>query len=167
MADFVQNTNIKSAVRILAEPIADVATFNTVVQSVITGNPFACVAYMVGSTSHQPVEMVRQNYTARIVYEDADAKSVGTDAGKYNSVAGFTAGPAAVLADAANNAAHAGTPSRDPASDSYSATIRCRDPNGELFDLTFTRGQVTLTSYSDDGIRTKVEAWADSVPALA
>ena len=36
MADFVQNANVKSAVRKLAEPIADVATFNTIVQSVIT-----------------------------------------------------------------------------------------------------------------------------------
>jgi hypothetical protein len=26
---------------------------------------------------------------------------------------------------------------------------------------------VNLTSYSDDGIRTKVETWADSVAALA
>ena len=27
--------------------------------------------------------------------------------------------------------------------------------------------QLTLTSYEDDAIRTKVETWADSVPALA
>ncbi len=138
MADFVQNTNIKSAVRVFAEPIADVAAFNTIVQSVITGNPFACVAYMVGSTSHLPVEMARESYTARIVYEDADAKNVGNESGRYNSVAGFTAGAAAVIASAANNTAHAGTPTRDLAHDSYSATLRCRDPNGELFSLTFS-----------------------------
>jgi len=28
MADFVQSANVKSAIRTLAEPIADVATFN-------------------------------------------------------------------------------------------------------------------------------------------
>ena len=167
MADFVQSANVKSAVRKLADPIADVATFNTIVQSVITGNPFACVAYMVGSTSHLPVERARESYTARIVYEDADAKSVGTDSGKYNSVAGFTAGAAAMLADTANNTAHGGTPSRNLASDSFSATLRCHDPNGELFNVTFSRGQITLTSYEDDGIRVKVEAWADTIPALA
>jgi hypothetical protein len=40
MADFVQNSTVKSAVRELANPIPDVGTFNTIVQSVITGNPF-------------------------------------------------------------------------------------------------------------------------------
>jgi len=46
MADFIQNTNVKSAVRKLTSPIADVTAFNRIVQSVITDNPFACVAYM-------------------------------------------------------------------------------------------------------------------------
>ena len=46
MADFVQNSQTKNAVRELASPIADVATFNLIVQSVITDNPFACVLYM-------------------------------------------------------------------------------------------------------------------------
>ena len=167
MADFVQNNIVKSAIRTLAEPIADIATFNTVVQSVITGNPFACVEYMTAGVTHQPVEKTKETYVAKIVYTDADAKTVGTDTGKYNSVAGFNAGPGAMLANAANVAAHTGTPARDFAGDTYSATIRCHDPNGELYYVTFSRAQVTLTSYSDDGIRVKVEAWADTVPELA
>jgi hypothetical protein len=44
MADFVQNANVKTAIRTLAEPIVDVAQFNTIVQSVITDHPFECVA---------------------------------------------------------------------------------------------------------------------------
>ena len=56
MADFVQNTNVKSAVRTLASPIADVAAFNVIVQSVITTNPFECVAYMSAGVNHDPVE---------------------------------------------------------------------------------------------------------------
>jgi len=40
MADFVQSTNVKSAVRKLASPIPDVAAFNTIFQSVIIDNPF-------------------------------------------------------------------------------------------------------------------------------
>jgi hypothetical protein len=35
MADFVQSANVKSAVRTLANSIADVAAFNTIVHSVI------------------------------------------------------------------------------------------------------------------------------------
>jgi len=47
MADFEQNSEIKSAVRLLASPIADVAAFNTIVASVIADNPFECVAYIL------------------------------------------------------------------------------------------------------------------------
>jgi hypothetical protein len=101
MADFVQNTNVKSAVRKLANPIADVAAFNAIVQSVITDNPFACVAYMTAGTSHPPVEKTRESYTAKIVYEDVNAKSVGTASDRYNTIAGFNAGIAATLAAAA------------------------------------------------------------------
>lgn len=46
MADLVQSANVKSAVCTLANPIADDAAFNTIVESVITDNQFACVAYM-------------------------------------------------------------------------------------------------------------------------
>jgi len=114
MADFVQSTNVKSAVRRLASPIADVAAFNTIVQSVITDNPFACVAYMTAGTSHPPVEKTRESYVAKIVYEDASAKSVGTASDRYNTIAGFNAGIAATLAAAAITTAPTGTAVRQP-----------------------------------------------------
>ena len=119
MADFVESNIVKSAVRTLANPFADVTAFNTVVQSVLTGNPFACVAYMTGATSHQPVEKTKETYTVKIVYTDIDAQTVGTDTGKYNTIAGFTAGAAATLVNTANNTAHAGTPSRDFGGETY------------------------------------------------
>ena len=52
MADFVQSANARSATRTLAEPITGVATFNMIVQSVITDNPFEYVAYMTAGESH-------------------------------------------------------------------------------------------------------------------
>ena len=167
MADFVQKTTVKSAVRQLANPIADVGTFNTIVQSVITTNPFACTAYETAGVSHQPVEKSRESYVAKIVYQDSDAKTVGTQTGRYSSVAGFNAGATAVLADAALAAAHGGTPVRDAGSETYSATLKCHDANGEIYMVTLGRESVSLTSYSDDGIRAKVETWADTVGALA
>ena len=167
MADFVQKTNVKSAVRTLAAPIADVAAFNTIVQSVITGNPFACVAYMSAGVNHAPVEMSREAYVTKVIYQDADAKVVGNESGKYSSIAGFNAGAAAILGNAALTAAHGGTPARDSDNETFSATLKCHDPNGELYMLTFSRSQVSLTSYADDAIRTKVETWADTVAALA
>jgi hypothetical protein len=167
MADFVQSANVKSAVRTLANPIADVATFNTIVQSVITTNPFACVEYMTAGETHPAVETTKEAYTAKFAYEDSDAKTVGTGSEKFDSIAGFTAGAAAILANAALATAHGGTGFRDYGKETYSVSIRCHDPNGELYMVNFSRNQVTITSYEDDAIRTRVEAWADSVPALA
>jgi hypothetical protein len=63
MADFIQNSQTKTAVRELASPIPDVAAFNTIVQSVITDNPFGCVAYMTAGENHAPVEKTREAYT--------------------------------------------------------------------------------------------------------
>ena len=73
----------------------------------------------------------------------------------------------ALAAAAAVTAAHAGTPVHDAENDSFSATLRCHDANGELYNLVFSRDRVTLQSYSDDAILGKVETWADNVPALA
>ena len=133
MADFVQNSQTKSAVRKLASPIADVAAFNTIVQSVITDNPFACVAYMTAGINHAPVEKTRESYTARIEYEDAEAKNVGNCSHRFNTLAGFNAGVTALLAAAAVTTAHGGTAVHDPADDAFTATLRCHDANGELY----------------------------------
>ena len=167
MADFVQKTTVKSAVRTLASPIADVAAFNTIVQSIITGNPFACVAYITAGVNHAPVEISKEAYVAKINYQDENAKVIGTESGKFSSIAGLTAGAAAILADTTLTAAHGGTPVRDTAGETFSATLKCHDANGELYMVTLSRNQVSLTSYSDDAIRTKLETWADAVPALA
>ena len=167
MADFVQNSQSKNAVRTLANPIADVTAFNTIVQSVITDNPFACVSYMTAGTNHAPVEKTRESYSARIAYEDANAKNVGTGSHRFNTLAGFTAGVPAVLAAAAVSTAHGGTALHDAGTDAFTATLRCHDANGELYNVTFSRDRVSITSYSDEAIRTAVETWADTVPALA
>jgi hypothetical protein len=167
MADFVQKTTVKTAVRTLANPIADVSAFESIVQAVITTNPFGCASWTQGGVTHQPVEKTRENYVVKIVYQDALAKTTGNGSHRFNSIAGFNAGATALLGAAAITAAHNGTAVRDPASETYSATLNCRDPNGENYMVTISRDRVNLTSYSDDAIRTKVETWADSVPALA
>ena len=167
MADFVQSSETKSAIRTLASQIEDVTTFNSIVQSVITDNPFACVSYMTAGVTHDPVEKTKESYTVKLVYQDAEAKTVGTLSDKYSTIAGFNAGATALLASAPITAAHGGTAVRDTDNETYSATIRCHDPNGELFNITFSRGRLSLTSYSDEAIRTRVETWADTVSALA
>jgi len=167
MADFTQNTNVKSAVRKLANPIADVDAFDAIVQSVILNNPFGCVSYMSSGVNHPPVEKSKESYTAKFVYQDAEAKRIGSGSENYNTIAGYNAGISAVLSDTANITAHGGTVARSPASDSFTATLRCHDPNGELYYLNISRQQVTLSSFEDESIQTVIETWADGVPALA
>jgi hypothetical protein len=167
MADFVQKTIVKTAVRELNDPIADVSTFDQIVQDIITDNPFGCVSYTEGGVTHTGVEKTRENYVAKVVYQDALAKSIGTGSHRFDTMAGFNAGATALLGAAALTTAHGGTAVRDSADDTYSATLSCRDPNGENFQVTISRDRVNLTSYSDDAIRTKVETWADTVPELA
>jgi len=166
MADFTPNTNVKSAVRRLASPIADLTAFNQIVLSVITDNPFGCVSYMTAGVNHPPVEKSRESYTAKFVYEDNNAKRVGSGSETYSTVAGFGTGVAAVIANSANITAHGGTPVHDEDGDNYSATLKCHDPNGELYYLNISRAQVSLSSYTDDSIRANVEIWADGVQAL-
>jgi hypothetical protein len=158
---------VKSAVRKLADPITGVAAFDAIVQSVILNNPFGCVSYMSSGVNHPPVEKTRQSYTAKFVYEDSNAKRVGSSSENYSTIEGYNSGINAMLANSANSDAHGGTPVRNQEADNFSATLKCHDPNGEMYIVNFSRQQVTISSYEDDAIRTVIETWADGVPALA
>jgi hypothetical protein len=167
MADFTPKSAVKSSVRTLAAPFEDVDAFNALIQSVILNNPFGCVSYMSAGASHPPVEKSRETYTAKFVYQDNEGKVIGNGSESYATVAGYKAGVAAVLANTANITAHGGVPAHNIESDRFSATLKCHVANGEIFILTFSRQQVSLSSYEDDSIQTMVETWADGVPALA
>jgi hypothetical protein len=167
MSDFVQSSETKNAVRELAAPIPDVTTFDGIVAQVIATNPFGCVAYMTAGTNHPGVEKTREKYTVRFVYEGTMAENTGNGSHSFDTIAGYTAGITALAGAAGVSAAHGGTFLHDPAEDSFSATIRCHDPNGELYNVVFSRDRVSVQSYSDDAILAKVETWADGVAALA
>ena len=167
MANFVQSGVVKTAVRTLAAPIASVTAFAEVVDDVITNNPFGCTAYQVGTENHAAVEKTREAYTGRVVYENGEAETVGTVSVKCPTVTAYTANVATVVADAAIATAMGGTAAHATDDDSFSATLRCHDANGEVYTLRITRTRVTLSSYEDDAIRSTVENWADAVPALA
>ena len=167
MADFVESSITKSAVRKLAAPIADLTALNTIVDGVVSGNPWACTAYQVGSTNYNPVIKSKETYTARIAYQDGDARTVGTVSAKAPTTAGFNAAITAITADTALKTAIGGDPSHNPADDTFSVTLKCHDANGEVYMVSFSKDRVTITSYAADAIRTKIETWADGVPALA
>ncbi|MDK2890587.1 MAG: hypothetical protein PWR21_1219, partial [Methanoculleus sp.] len=48
----------------------------------------------------------------------------------------------------------------------YYAQLKCHDPSGDDYYVTFTRKTVRISSYQDDAIRTAVETWADAVASL-
>jgi hypothetical protein len=167
MADFTPNTTTKSAIRKLAAPLADVTAFDAIVQGVITNNPFQCVAYPLAGVNHPPVEQTRQTYTVKIVYQDGDAKTVAILTLRAPTIAAFTSAANHLMADAVLASALGGTPNRDFENEKFTTTLKCHDANGEDYYLNFSREQVTLTSFSDDAIRSRVETWADTVAALA
>jgi len=102
MADFVQKTVNKSAVRDLAVPIATVTAFNTLVQAVIDDNPFGCVGHT--GPDGQPIAAVVQNrehYTAKVEFIDGESKRLGTVSLQSPSIAAYEANAAEALANAA------------------------------------------------------------------
>ena len=102
MADFVQKTVNKTALRDLAVPIADVASFNNLIDMVIADNPFGCVGY-TGSDGVpvDPVVRNREHYTAKVFLEDKTGKKVGNVSLQSPTIAAFEANAAEVLANAA------------------------------------------------------------------
>ncbi|MDD1693608.1 MAG: hypothetical protein LUQ71_02670 [Methanoregula sp.] len=167
MADFTTKSTTKSAVRKLAEPLADVTAFDNLVQGVITNNPFQCTIYNQGGADHPGVERSKQGYTARVVYQDADAKTIALITIRAPTIPAFTAAANQVAANTQLATALGGAPVRDSANERFAATLRCHDANGEIYFVNFSRDQVTLTSFSDDAIRSRVETWADTITILA
>jgi len=167
MADFVTSSTTKSAVRKLAAPLADVTAFDNLVQGVVTNNPFQCTTYNAGGADHPGVERSKQGYTARVIYQDSDARPIAVITLRAPTITSFTSVAGLLVANSAIATAIGGTPFRDLGNEKYAATLKCHDANGEIYFVNFSREQVTLTSFSDDAIRSKVETWADTVAALA
>lgn len=137
MADFVEKTVNKSALRELAFPIPDVETFDEIVCSVIDENPFGCVGYTTkAGQTIAPVIRNREHYTAKVNFIDDDGKKVGTVSIQSPSIAAFNAN----VAEALVNAAFAARCSdrNDCPSDRSLSTVWCEERSGRrppAFDL--------------------------------
>lgn len=167
MANFVQKSITRSATRTLSTPIASVTAFTDVVDDITENNPFSCTPYESGGQVMPAVEKTREAYTARVIYEDGEARTVGQVTVRSPTVAAYTANVATVLGNAALATAMGGTAAHATDDDTFSAVIKCHDANGELYTVTIGRETVTVSSYSAEAILASVEAWADAVPALA
>jgi pterin-4a-carbinolamine dehydratase len=166
MSDLGQDSQAKIIVRELANPIPDVSTFNMIVQSVITDNPFACVGYTSNGKTHDPIEKIKEVYTARILYKDNNGSIVDTREVTFNSYVEAESGVTAIPSITQTTAYQGSIAIHDPKFDMYDATLRCHDPNGEIYNVVITRDDVILAAYSDDTIKTRFETWANTVSSL-
>jgi hypothetical protein len=167
MGDFVETNNQKTATRELAAPIADITTFETLIQSVLDDNPFGCTDYTEEGVVIEGIARNRESYTAKVNYENPEGKKIGTLSIRAPTVAAFSAGAADVMGNTDLGTAMGGSPVRDASHEVFSCRLKCHDLTGEFYFVTFSRDRVKITSYADDSIRATVEAWADTVPALA
>ncbi|MBT8508701.1 hypothetical protein AZH53_09820 [Methanomicrobiaceae archaeon CYW5] len=167
MADFVQTTYTKSAVRELSAPIADIGTFDGIVSAVIAENPFGCTAYTYQGATVDGVTRSQERYDAKIVYEDTELEQVGDISAQVETVAAFSAAATELMGNAALAAIIGGTAVRDTAKDTFYCKLKCHDPSGEVYYVTFSRDKVRVSSYESDAIVGAVETWADTVPELA
>ena len=167
MADFVNTTTTKTAVRDLAVPIADLSTFITLVQTILDTNPWGCTSYESGGQTLPAVAKTREYYSGRVIYENTEAKTVGQISVKAPTAAAFTTDVSTIIGTAALNTAMGGTPSHDSSEDKFSCTLRCHDANGELYIVALSRDKIRLSSFEADSIRTSLDTWADTLPILA
>ena len=167
MADFIQTTNTKSAVRDLAVPIANITAFDALVQDIIDTNPFGCTAHVEQGVTIDPVVRSKEAYDAKVVYDSMWAPPVTSLSAGRNGVAAFGTAAAHVMDDETLATAIGGTPSRKTANDTNSRKLKCHDPAGEIYYVTLSRSKVRISSYADDAIRATVEAWADGKSELS
>jgi hypothetical protein len=169
MGDFTQKSVVKSAARKLATPIADYAAFSALIQDVIENNPWGCTAYESAGVAKPAVEKTKEAYSATIVYENAEAKTVGSIPVRGPSMAAVNTAVTQITGNAAitSGMGTGVSASRDSSEDSFSCTIKAHHNNGELYSVTFKRDSVTISSYENDAIRTGLETWADTVAILA
>jgi hypothetical protein len=167
MADFVSKSVVKSAERVLATPLASKATLNTIVGNILADNPWGCTPYQSGGENLPAVAKSTEYYSGTIIYENNEGKQVGRISVRAPSSGAFDTTVSTLLAQAGLDTAMGGTASHDSSEDGFSVTLKCHAANGELYNVSFKRDKVSISSFESDGIMTTVETWADTVSELA
>jgi len=167
MADFTTKSVTKSAERKLSSPIDTVANFLALVQDIIDNNPWGCTSYTSNNETVAAVVRGTEHYSGKVVYENAQAKTVGQISVRAPTSAAFSTDISTIMGTTAINTAMGGTPSHDSSEDTFSCALKCHNTNGELFTVTFKRDSVVVSGYEADSILTGIESWADTVALLA
>jgi len=167
MADFVPKSVVKSAEREFSSALGSKAALNTIIGDILADNPWGCTPYVSGGDNLPAVTKSSEYYSGTIVYENNDGKQIGRIAVRAPTGAGFDTTLSTVLADSALETAMGGTGSHDSSEDGFSVTLKCHAANSELYNVTFKRDKMSVTSYESDGVLATIETWADTIPALS
>ncbi len=168
MADFVPTIVNRTAVRDLELPFADVEEFNTIVEAFIDANPAGCVGYTTKKGEVVPaIFRNRERYTAKVeIYNPDLGKTFGIVSVQAPTIAAYEAAAAEIYENEALETAIGGDSYRAFDKESYYCQLKCHDPGGDDFYVTFTRKAVRLSSYQDEDIRDAIEDWADGIEEL-
>ena len=72
-----------------------------------------------------------KHYSGKVVYENAEAKTVGQISVRAPTSAAFSTNISTIVAATAINTAMGGTPSHDSSEDTFSCALKCHNTNGE------------------------------------
>ncbi|HOJ97556.1 MAG TPA: hypothetical protein PK024_12055 [Methanospirillum sp.] len=167
MADFVSKSVVKSSVRELSTPLENKAALSTIIGNILADNPWGCTPYISGGETLPAITKNSEIYSGTIVYENNAGKQVGRISVRAPSAAGFDTIVTTILAQEALGTAMGGTGSHDSSDDRFQVTLKCHDANGELYNVTFRRNNVSVSSYESDEVIATIKTWADTIPALA
>ena len=166
MADFITTSTTKSATRELRNQIATLTEFDSIISGVIASNPWNCTPYQYRGESQPAVSISKEQYTAKIQYQNSTGKVIGTITVQAPTQAGLVSAVGIVQGDADLETAIGGVVAQDPTTDKYSCTLRCNAASGDLYYVTFSRDKIRVTSYEQDSVLDDIETWADSISAL-
>ena len=168
MTDFVTTLSVtKSAVREFTAQIDTLVNYNALIQSILTGNPWNCTSYQSVGETIPAVKENRAYVSGKIIYENTNGKQVGYIQVQGPDSTSFSTGISAVIANGDITTGMGGTPSHDSSEDKFSTTLSCHDSSGEIYSVTITRTQMTVSGYEADSILAAIETWADTKPLLA
>ena len=167
MGDFIQKTQVKSAVRKLSSPIEKMETFQNLINSIMSSNPWGCTSYVDNGVTIEGIIRKNEYFSGTVQFSDAQKKVIGEIVIKVPNMGAFNYAIINTLSNPDLRSAIGGVPSHNNADDGFHSLLKCHDPNGENYQVTFKRDSITVSSYSSDSILATIETWADGIPSLS
>ncbi|MDV0444318.1 hypothetical protein [Methanorbis rubei] len=167
--DFTPTSIVKAAKRSFTVPITTATAFDANIAALkAADNPLGATAYQTAGASVDGVTIANEYYKATIAYLSPLGEVIGSVVIDAPTRSSYDVIVAHILADTALTAKFAAdaVADRDNTKDSWNVRLKIHDPTGEIYFLNFTRKDLRISSYENDAILAKVDAWADGVNSL-